>query len=156
MTTILAFLAILAAYVAPADLPKPRQIDCIARTIYHEARGESVLGQIAVANVVMNRARSVDKTPCFIVAQRYQFATVGRITDKQAWADAVEIAALVHVGFINDQTDGATHFVRADVADRLRWFHGYQRALIIDDHVFFVPGEGGERIELAELREVRK
>ncbi|HYI43548.1 MAG TPA: cell wall hydrolase, partial [Sphingomicrobium sp.] len=41
--------------VAP---PLDEQANCIAVAVYHEARGESLEGQLAVARVIMNRAAS--------------------------------------------------------------------------------------------------
>jgi hypothetical protein len=53
-----------------------KQIDCLAEAIYHEARGESKLGQAAVAQVILNRVTS-DKfkpeTICGITHQKNQF-----------------------------------------------------------------------------------
>lgn len=51
---------------------------CLALTVYHEARGEPVLGQIAVIQVVQNRVKS-NKFPndiCSVITQPGQFAWV--------------------------------------------------------------------------------
>ena len=47
------------------------QLSCLAQNIYHEARGESYQGKIAVANVTMNRVRSkkFPGTVCGVVKQ---------------------------------------------------------------------------------------
>lgn len=47
---------------------------CMASAIYHEARGEHVRAQRAVAEVVLNRAWKSGKSVCEIVAQKRQFA----------------------------------------------------------------------------------
>lgn len=47
------------------------ELDCLAKNIYHEARGESLQGKMAVANVTLNRVHS-DKFPdtvCKVVHQ---------------------------------------------------------------------------------------
>ena len=49
---------------------------CLALTIYHEARGEPVQGQKAVAVVVLNRSRERKLTVCQVIAQKGQFAWV--------------------------------------------------------------------------------
>ena len=41
-----------------AGAPLDEQANCIAVAVYHEARGESLEGQLAVARVIMNRAAS--------------------------------------------------------------------------------------------------
>src|SRR5690606_20830819 len=53
----------LAAYIESGYQPLAQRLelanaerDCLAQAIYHEARGESEVGQLAVANVIVNRA----------------------------------------------------------------------------------------------------
>ena len=61
-----------------AGAPLDEQSNCIAVAIYHEARGESLDGQLAVARVIMNRAAS-GKYPsswCGVVKQPWQFSFV--------------------------------------------------------------------------------
>ena len=41
-----------------AGAPLDAEASCIATAVYHEARGESLEGQLAVARVIMNRAAS--------------------------------------------------------------------------------------------------
>ncbi len=73
---------------------------CLALAVYHEARGEPLIGQKAVAEVVMNRVAS-DRFPdtiCGVVMQPKQFSFVstngwaGIPTDPDVWADAVNIS----------------------------------------------------------------
>ena len=61
-----------------AGAPLSDQANCIAVAVYHEARGESLEGQMAVARVIMNRAAS-GKYPtswCGVVKQPWQFSFV--------------------------------------------------------------------------------
>ena len=61
-----------------AGAPLDEQANCIAVAVYHEARGESLDGQLAVARVIMNRAAS-GKYPsswCGVVKQPWQFSFV--------------------------------------------------------------------------------
>ena len=58
--------------------PLTDEANCIAVAVYHEARGESLEGQMAVAKVIMNRAAS-GKYPtswCGVVKQPWQFSFV--------------------------------------------------------------------------------
>src|SRR4051794_22930138 len=83
---------------APAD----REQECLANAVYFESRGEPIEGQLAVAQVVMNRAAS-GRYPadlCEVITQKAQFSFIrhGRFpaADKasQAWRKAVAIAKI--------------------------------------------------------------
>lgn len=54
------------------------ELNCIATAVYFEARGEPFDGQLAVAEVVMNRARSgrYPSSYCAVVKQPWQFSFV--------------------------------------------------------------------------------
>ena len=86
------------ANVAPLD----EQANCIAVAVYHEARGESLEGQLAVARVIMNRAASGKYPPtwCDTVKQPWQFSFVRNYQfpytdqDCDAWRKAVAITRL--------------------------------------------------------------
>lgn len=96
------------------------QVECLAKNIYHEARGQSKQGQIAVANVVLNRVES-KKFPndaCSVINQRTrrvcQFSWVcgGKkpIHEKGAWNKALELAKRIYNRDVQDVTDGALFF----------------------------------------------
>ena len=80
------------------------EANCIAVAVYHEARGESLEGQLAVARVIMNRAASgkYPSTWCATVKQPWQFSFVnprtGQFpytdTDCAAWRKAVGVTRL--------------------------------------------------------------
>lgn len=87
----------LTAIAQPAHAKLPRDVECLAKNIYFEARGESLRGQIAVALVTINRVESTkySDTICGVVYQKGQFSwTQGptRLTSDKSWAQAVEIA----------------------------------------------------------------
>ena len=52
----------------------PQQLNCLTEAIYFEARGESLSGQLAVGNVIMNRVASptFPNTICEVVHQGKQ------------------------------------------------------------------------------------
>lgn len=99
-------------------------LTCLALNVYHEARGDSLTSQVAVAHVVMNRvahSRWPDDV-CSVVKQGYvkgrsdcQFSWYcdGK-SDKpyelEAWAKAILIARDVISGDSIDSTKGATHY----------------------------------------------
>lgn len=80
--------------------------DCLANAVYFEARGESVQGQLAVAEVVLNRTRSgrYPATICAVVRQPAQFSFVrGGVIPRAdrrspAWRTAVAIARIAEAG----------------------------------------------------------
>ena len=61
-----------------AAAPLNEEANCMAVAVYHEARGESLQGQLAVARVIMNRAASgqYPTTWCGVVKQPWQFSFV--------------------------------------------------------------------------------
>ena len=75
----------LAAAVAAQNMPDEAsdELTCLAGAIYFEAKGESLKGQLAVAQVILNRSQSArfPKSICSVVTQRGQFSFVrgGRI-----------------------------------------------------------------------------
>ena len=80
--------------------------DCLASAIYFEARGEPIEGQLAVAEVVLNRAASgrYPATICEVVTQPWQFSFVRRgiipAADRasDAWRKAVAVARIAESG----------------------------------------------------------
>lgn len=84
-----------------AGVPLDEEGTCLATAVYFEARGESFEGQLAVADVVMNRAASgkYPGTWCNVVKQPWQFSFVRNgqfpaITDADAWAKAQGVARI--------------------------------------------------------------
>jgi spore germination cell wall hydrolase CwlJ-like protein len=53
-------------------------LSCIAVAVYFEARGESMLGQRAVAEVILNRVADPrwPETACEVIKQKNQFSFV--------------------------------------------------------------------------------
>lgn len=58
--------------------PKDRQLECLAKNVYYESRGESYLGKVAVAVVTLNRTNhpKYPDTICRVVNQRKAFSWV--------------------------------------------------------------------------------
>ena len=79
---------------------RDREQECLANAVYFEARGEPIDGQLAVADVVLNRAASgkYPRTICKVVTQPWQFSFIrnGRFpkADRSsvAWRKAVGVA----------------------------------------------------------------
>ena len=87
---------------------------CMVQNVHFEARGESLIGQAAVAHVTLNRVRSpaYPDTVCGVVWQPGQFSWTedgrsDRMTDLDAIGKAVDIALDASQGKIKDPTGGA-------------------------------------------------
>ena len=94
-----------------------KQVKCLAENIYHESRGESLKGQVAVAKVTLNRLdEGYANTVCGVVKQGCQFAWTCHpglsSPSGQLWYQAVAVAlvALNNKEQVEDPTNGATHF----------------------------------------------
>lgn len=116
--------------------------ECLAMNIYHEARGEPIQGQIAVANVTMNRVAHdyFPDTVCEVVWQPHQFSWTsdGRsdaTNDQEAYDIALNIAEWVLAGEEEDNTEGAlfyhTHAVNPS------WNRQMELAMVIGVHRFY-------------------
>lgn len=85
--------------------------------IYHEARGEDQLGQIAVAHVTMNRVRNRDQSMKTVVLAPEQFSWTSQDNwtprDMEALMECLESAIVAMQG--HDFTQGATYYHRADI-----------------------------------------
>lgn len=110
---------------------------CVALTVYHEARGEPVLGHLAVANVIHNRAGGDPKKYCKVVHEPKQFSwskKAWKVDTKSAeWAASVDIAKT----FRNfpDVSGGATHFHERRA--RPSWRRKFALVTRIGSHYFY-------------------
>jgi spore germination cell wall hydrolase CwlJ-like protein len=132
-----------------------REQKCLAEGVYFEARSEPEAGQAAVAQVILNRAKSglYPTSVCGVVYQnrhrfkacQFSFACEGkslRITEPEAWRTAVRIAREVTDGqtYLAD-VGGSTHYHATYV--RPHWARKLERMDKIGVHVFYKlrPGQ---------------
>jgi spore germination cell wall hydrolase CwlJ-like protein len=128
---------------------RARELRCMATAIYFEARGESVRGQIAVAQVIMTRVRSdfYPNTICGVVFQgqwnrnacQFSFACDGHTDapkEAEQWATAIDVAKQVISGkaWLSDIAD-ATHYHATYV--RPDWARQIKRIKQIGIHIFY-------------------
>ena len=125
-------------------------LSCLAAAVYFEARGEPIDGQIAVAEVVMNRVMD-DRFPrdvCDVVKQnrypgvlhrcQFSFYCNGQlevITDQNAWSTAQEIAEGVLNGTLSLGVE-ATHYHTTQVDPF--WSEYYTDIGVIGNHRFYI------------------
>ena len=136
-----------------------RQIECLAKTIYFEARGEPDAGKLAVGHVVMNRVASTDypNTVCGVMTQggedtlhrcQFSFYCDGRSDDPQdeaAWRRSQALARSVFWDFSPDPTGGARWY-HADYVSPA-WRDQFDQGPVIGQHVFYLdPADRGPNL----------
>ena len=127
----------------PIDEEPTGDLRCLAQAIYFEARGEPIEGQLAVGEVVINRAESsaFPDDYCGVVTQRAQFSFVrsGRIpsvaTQSPAWERAKAIARIAHQDLWDSPAEDALFFHATRV--RPSWARRKIASATIDRHVFY-------------------
>lgn len=121
----------------PVSVFEPKEQKCLAEGIYFEARGESELGQAAVAQVILNRVRNpaYPDTICAVVYQdkrqrnrcQFSFACDGRperIAEQRQWLIAKRIGrdvteGRIWVAEVGDSTHYYANYVRPGWARRM-------------------------------------
>ena len=128
-----------------ALLTDNKEVDCLARTVYFEARGEPVAGQMAVASVVLARVVNAEfpDTVCEVVTEarkpgrfhcQFTWWCDGRPDEPQnaqeyRQAKGVALLALL----LGPQPGGPTHFHAADM--KPQW--NMEQIATIGGHVFY-------------------
>ncbi|WP_425348808.1 cell wall hydrolase [Pararhizobium antarcticum] len=144
-----------AATPLPGGVFTQAEQKCLADGIYFESRGESVKGQAAVAQVILNRVRNptYPNTICGVVYQnkswynRCQFSfACDRIPDivwsRASWQTASEVALAVTAGKIwFPEVGSATHYHATYV--RPDWGPTMKRLTKIGKHIFYRTYGGG-------------
>ena len=124
------------------------QWQCLAEAIYFESRGEPIAGQIAVAEVVLNRvdSRRYPNSICGVTKQgvgsgracQFSYACDGLpdVMKSPVPRDrAGKLARLLLDGRPRTVTDGATHFHATYV--RPSWSRSFPRTAAIGNHLFY-------------------
>jgi spore germination cell wall hydrolase CwlJ-like protein len=119
---------------------------CLTEAIYFEARGEGLEGQVAVAEVILNRVDSplYPRSICGVVKQRggggcqFSYVCDGR-TDRMREAAAADLAGRIARAMLDGAprllTEGATHFHTRAV--RPGWSKRFALTATIGAHKFY-------------------
>ena len=140
---------LMATNVAPSTNPKKlhavktkqHEVECLAKNIYHEARGESFYGQVAVALVTVNRVASgqFQNSICKVVYAEGQFSWTQneskRVKESKAWSSAMKIATAVLNKTIEQPEFTALYFHTVHV--RPKWAKTKTLVARIDNHLFY-------------------
>ncbi|MEM9578739.1 MAG: cell wall hydrolase [Pseudomonadota bacterium] len=123
-------------------------LDCLAEALYFEARGETVKGQFAVAEVILNRVKSerFPSSACGVINQgtgkKYQcqftYTCDGRkevINEPRAFDRVAKVARAALDGVAPKVTQGATHYHTTAV--KPRWSKVYTKTAAIGTHIFY-------------------
>ena len=119
-----------------------RELECLAVGVYFEAKSEPLIGQLAVGEVIANRANSGGRFPssyCGVLFQRGQFSFVrGRSwpavnRSGRQWQNAVAIAKIVDQDLKDSAANKALFFHAKRVSPRWR----LKRIASIGNHVFY-------------------
>lgn len=121
------------------------ELDCMARNIFHEARNQSVDGQLAVAFVTLNRVNHAfyPNSVCEVVYEPFQFSwtqnnpniDLSNPLELEAWAVARKVAEDVLHEKVSNPLYGVTHYH----ADYVKPDWSYQKVMVaqIDNHMFY-------------------
>lgn len=125
-----------------------REEMCIAQAVYFEGRSEPLVGQVAIAEVILNRivdARYPD-TACDVVFQnqhlknkcQFSFACDGqsdRPKNATAWEKSLKVVALVMKGERSGVAKRATHYHASYVSPR--WSAHLSKLGQVGTHIFY-------------------
>ena len=134
--------ATLSAAVAAQDAPAlvDSELKCLAVGVYYESKGEPLAGQLAVAEVILNRTTSgrFPRSVCSVITQRGQFSFVrgGKLPTPPAnaqWRKALAVAQVAQKDLWDSPAADALYFHARYVSP------GWKRARVgtIGNHVFY-------------------
>ena len=123
---------------------------CLSEALYFEARGESLRGQFAVTEVILNRVDSANfpNSVCEVINQgtgkrfqcQFTYTCDGRaeiIREPAAYQSVAKVARAALDGAPRILTDGATYYHTNAV--RPRWSRRFNRTATIGVHYFYKP-----------------
>jgi hypothetical protein len=130
---------------------RTKQWRCLTQALYFEARGENLLGQVAVAEVILNRvdSKSYPRSVCGVIQQgqskrnacQFSFVCDGKVEhigDREAFEELGKVAWVMLEGKPRILTGKATHYHAASVLPR--WAKRLVRTARIGDHIFYRQG----------------
>ncbi|HEY0624216.1 cell wall hydrolase [Sphingomonas sp.] len=134
--------ATLAAAVAAQPLVvDDEELNCLAIGVYYESKGEPLEGQLAVAEVILNRTESgrFPRSVCGVLKQRGQFSFVrgGQLPQPpesaRAWKTALAVAKVARGDMWDSKVSNALYFHARYVSP------GWRRARVgsVGNHVFY-------------------
>ena len=125
------------------DVPMDSEMRCLAGAVYFEARGEPLAGQLAVAQVIINRTEDgrFPRSYCGVVTQPGQFSFMRGTRmpavreGTAAWTRAIAVARIADKGLWESPAEDAVFFHARHVSPG--WSRTKTRLAQIDRHIFY-------------------
>lgn len=122
--------------------PVGPDIECMAKVVYHEAANQALAGQLAVAQVILNRTsggRIFPTSVCGVVNQQGQFFKTQGFkvprADGVRWRTALAVAMVAQEERLTQVAPGALFYHAAYATPS--WSHRHQRVAQIGDQIFY-------------------
>ena len=154
---LLVIMCLIWSEAAASDEWMQDELECLTKNIYFEARGESLTGKIAVANVTMNRVKhhKYPSTVCGVVTQaewytnwkgkrlpkrnqcQFSWFCDGKTDvpiDMHAYRDSARVAEVVYYGY-RDLTEGSLFYHSVKVEPY--WINSMVKTKSIGAHIFY-------------------
>jgi spore germination cell wall hydrolase CwlJ-like protein len=135
---------------------KADEFNCLVEALYHEARSESLLGMLSVANVILTRKESSNfpNTICKVVHQgkywkgnpikdkcHFSYWCDGRperFTDIAGLIKSINVAEMSLKGIQVRQTVGSTHYHASYVSPRWASNPNFKSLGQLGNHIFYI------------------
>ena len=135
---------------------KAEEFDCLVEAVYHEARSESLLGMLSVANVILTRKESSNfpNTICGVVHQGKYWkgnpvrdkchfsywcdSRPERFTDMAGLIKSINVAEMSLKGIQVKQTVGSTHYHASYVTPRWASNPHFKSLGQVGTHIFYL------------------
>jgi spore germination cell wall hydrolase CwlJ-like protein len=122
----------------------PKERECLAKNVYHEAGVEPLAGKIAVAQVTLNRTKSDrwSSDVCKVVMQKAQFSWTlqkKKLAEKpkgKLWEDSVKAVEKFEQGVRVAGVEKA-HFYHTDYIKTPKWADKSQKVAVVGQHIFY-------------------
>ncbi len=117
------------------NIPKLKDLECLATNVYREARSESFSGQVAVTKVVLNRMKMKEypKTACGVVFQPLQFSWTSNWKEVKYTLDNVNA---VVAAYNSTEDFKATHYHVKTI--KPSWSKRLKEGVTIGNHTFYL------------------
>ena len=156
MKKILLLLLIFMVFIVMMASAKADNFNCLVEAVYHEARSESLVAMLSVANVILTRKESSNfpNTICKVVHQgRYwksnpvkdkcQFSywcdgKAERFVEIDGLIKSINVAEMALKGIQVKQTVGATHYHANYVTPRWASDPNFKALGSVGNHLFYI------------------
>ena len=149
-------LATLVIFFLLISTTKADDFNCLVEALYHEARSESLLGMLSVANVILTRKESSNfpNTICKVVHQGKYWkgnpikdkchfsywcdSRPERFTDMAGLIKSINVAEMSLKGIQVRQTVGSTHYHASYVTPRWASNPHFKSLGQLGNHIFYI------------------